>query len=54
MMMEVMRYPLMTKKISTPTKPPLNVSKPAWKKTTGTTATALNPSISLRYFMMLL
>ena len=48
--MDVMRYPLMTKKTSTPTKPRLNVSNPAWNKITGITATARKPSISARYF----
>jgi hypothetical protein len=41
----------MTKKISTPTNPPLKNSKPAWNRITGITATALRPSISARYFI---
>jgi len=48
----VIKYPLITKKTSTPTKPPLNSLKPAWKKITGTTARVLKPSISARYFKM--
>ena len=43
---EVIKKPLITKKISTPTKPPLNALKPAWKNITGRSAIARNPSIS--------
>ncbi len=39
----------MTKKTSTPTKPPRTAWMPAWKATTGSTATARRPSISGRY-----
>ncbi len=45
----VIKYPEMTKKISTPMKPPSQPIQPAWKKTTGSTATARRPSISGRY-----
>ena len=49
MIIEVIKNPLITKKISTPTKPPLNDSNPAWNNITGTIASALNPSISGLY-----
>src|ERR1041384_903297 len=44
-----MRKPEMTKKISTPTKPPANTPGNAWKPTTASTATARRPSMSARY-----
>jgi hypothetical protein len=44
--MVVIKNPEITKNISTPTKPPLNVSMPAWKRITDRTATPLSPSIS--------
>jgi hypothetical protein len=43
------RYPEITKKISTPINPPFNKSGKAWKTTTASTAIALRPSISGRY-----
>jgi hypothetical protein len=49
-MIVVIRYPLITKKTSTPTNPPEKVLNPAWNKITGKTAIARKPSISLRYF----
>src|SRR6056297_1091907 len=51
MMIVVIRKPEITKKTSTPTKPPAKMSNPAWKKITGSTATARSPSISRRYFI---
>ena len=52
---DVIRYPDITKKMSTPINPPLNVSKSkiviwAWYKITEITAIALKPSISGLYF----
>jgi len=41
-----MRYPEITKKMSTPIKPPENPIISVWAKITSITATALNPSIS--------
>src|ERR1035441_5275870 len=48
-MMKPIRYPEMTKKISTPTKPPGTHNMPAWYATTAVIATARNPSISGLY-----
>ena len=42
----VIKKPLITKKISTPIKPPLNKSGKAWKAITDKTAKARSPSIS--------
>ena len=39
----------MTKKTSTPVKPPGNIVRPRWNSTTGTIATALSPSMCGRY-----
>ena len=39
----------MTKKTSTPTKPPDSPGSFAWNSTTATTAIARSPSISARY-----
>jgi hypothetical protein len=47
--MPVIRNPEITKKTSTPTKPPGIQRKPRWNSTTATTATARRPSISARY-----
>ena len=47
-MMEVIRNPEMTKKISTPTYPPAKAGIPAWKPITDRTAIARNPSMSGR------
>ena len=44
----VMRKPEITKKTSTPTKPPRAAPTPAWKVTTSPTATARSPSMSAR------
>ena len=44
-----MRKPEMTKKTSTPMKPPGSASGNAWKTTTAQTATARRPSMSARY-----
>ena len=44
-----MRKPDSTKKISTPTNPPVKL-KPAWNSNTPITATARNPSKSALYF----
>src|SRR5271156_661920 len=44
-----MTNPEITKKISTPTYPPEKAEAPLWKSNTGSTATALRPSTSLRY-----
>lgn len=48
--MEEIRKPEITKKTSTPTKPPLNICTlgKAWNTKTANTATALKPSISGR------
>ena len=43
---EVIKYPLITKNTSTPRKPPLNNSNPAWYNITPITEIALKPSIS--------
>lgn len=45
--MEVIKKPEMTKKTSTPTKPPENKLNPAWFNMTKNTAMVLRPSISL-------
>src|ERR1700751_1189034 len=50
-MIEVIRKPEITKKISTPTKPLRSEFGKAWKATTERTATALSPSISGLYFV---
>jgi hypothetical protein len=42
----VIRNPEITKKTSTPMKPPVTPGKPAWKQATESMATALRPSIS--------
>lgn len=47
-MIEVIRYPEITKKTSTPMKPPLNPGMFAWNKTTGAIASARKPSMSER------
>ena len=47
------KYPLITKKTSTPTYPPLKNSNPAWKKITIKTATARRLSISGRYWILM-
>jgi len=44
----VIRNPEMTKKTSTPTKPPSRPGIPAWNSTTASTATARRPSMSGR------
>jgi hypothetical protein len=44
----VIRYPLITKKTSTPTNPPGSQVALRWKTMTDTTAIALRPSISGR------
>lgn len=49
MMVEI-RKPEMTKKISTPMKPPFIDDGKAWNMTTERTATARRPSMSARYF----
>ncbi len=50
MMIPEMRYPEMTKKTSTPMKPPgINSGKP-WKIKTIPMAMVLSPSISARYY----
>src|SRR4051812_40884357 len=46
--MPVMRKPEMTKKTSTPTKPPDIPGTAAWNRTTARTATARSPSMSGR------
>lgn len=51
-MIDVIKYPLTTKKISTPAYPPLKRENPAWKKITGSTAKARRPSISGLYFIV--
>ena len=48
MMLEI-RKPEMTKKTSTPTKPPWTVSGKAWNPTTVRTAIPRSPSMSGRY-----
>jgi len=48
-MLVVMRKPEMTKKTSTPTKPPGTIQGKAWNKTTDPTAMARSPSMSGRY-----
>ena len=45
-MIDVIRYPLITKKTSTPTNPPLRLKISKWKKTTNKTEIALKNSIS--------
>jgi len=49
-MIDDMRKPEMTKKISTPMKPPAILSGNAWNPTIDRTAKARKPSISARYF----
>ena len=46
--MEVIRNPEMTKKTSTPAKPPENPATPAWLNRTASTASARSPSMSRR------
>src|SRR5690606_3332846 len=48
-MLPVIRKPEITKKTSTPTKPPASNAGSIWKKTTAKTAKARKPSISARY-----
>ncbi|GAA5135524.1 hypothetical protein GCM10025767_13490 [Thalassotalea piscium] len=45
--MAVIKNPEITKKTSTPTKPPEKALKPAWFNMTKATAIVLNPSISI-------
>jgi hypothetical protein len=47
-MIDVIRYPEITKKTSTPMKPPPKPGMFAWNKTTGAIASARNPSMSAR------
>lgn len=49
----VIKYPDITKKTSTPTKPPLNTDIFRWYAKTSSTAMALSPSISARYFIII-
>ena len=48
---DVIKKPLITKKISTPKKPESNKPNPAWKNITGNMAKALSPSMSALYFI---
>ena len=48
MMMPEMRYPEMTKKTSTPMKPPVMKSGKPWKMSTMAMAIVLRPSMSAR------
>lgn len=50
----VIKYPEITKKTSTPTKPPLNMELLRWYAKTRKTATALNPSISVLYLIAII
>jgi hypothetical protein len=47
-MIPVIRNPEMTKKMSTPTKPPKTRGASKWNPTTDNTASARNPSMSSR------
>ena len=47
-MMPEIKYPEMTKNISTPMNPPGMKNGQAWKRTTMPTATVLKPSMSAR------
>ena len=49
---EVIKKPEITKNTSTPTNPPWIHSKFIWKRITGITAIALNPSISGLYIKL--
>ncbi|MGF0343673.1 hypothetical protein ACQR3P_08635 [Rhodococcus sp. IEGM1300] len=48
-MIEVVKYPEITKKISTPMNPDGNSDNPPWNINTSKTAIALKPSMSGRY-----
>jgi hypothetical protein len=52
--MDAIRKPEITKKTSTPTKPPGIQSSPIWNRMTGITAHARRPSISGRYLIELM